>query len=61
MSHDKEWVCAPSADCDIWKSTEYFETKEAAIEAGKKSYLSGTKETLIQKSKTYSVIGSRKM
>ncbi|MFB5415811.1 hypothetical protein ACE4Z8_07795 [Enterococcus avium] len=36
MSHDKEWVCAPSADCDIWKSTEYFETKEAAIEAGKK-------------------------
>lgn len=37
-----------------------FETKEAAIEAGKKSYLSGTRETLIQKSKTYSVIGSRK-
>ena len=36
MSHDKEWVCAPSADCDIWKSTEYFDTKEAAIEAGKK-------------------------
>ena len=29
-----KWVCGPGEDEEIWGASEYFDTKEEAIEAG---------------------------
>ena len=32
-----KWVCSPGEDEEIWDASEFFDTKEDAIEAGKKA------------------------
>ncbi|PTQ84765.1 hypothetical protein C8U37_107133 [Trichococcus patagoniensis] len=32
-----KWLCSPSEDEEVWQSSEYFDTKEEAINAGKKA------------------------
>lgn len=32
-----KWVCSPCEDEEIWDASEFFDTKEDAIEAGKKA------------------------
>lgn len=34
-SKNGKWVCAPDLQTDIWRACDYFDTKEAAILAGK--------------------------
>lgn len=34
---DQKWLCAPSTDTEVWSSTEFFDTKQEAIEAAKEA------------------------
>jgi hypothetical protein len=36
-NNNLKWVCSPSEDEEIWDASEFFDTKEEAIEVGKKA------------------------
>ena len=36
-NNNLKWVCSPSEDEEIWDASEFFDTKEEAVEAGKKA------------------------